>query len=129
MKSNLNPETDRGAIDSILAGEEDLVPSSGFLAATMERVREEAACPEPIPFPWVRALPGIVIALAVLCWCGFEVVRAGVAISRETSFTDLHVTAATWSALVPAGWVAAALAVSMLSWIFARRLAGRTGLL
>ncbi len=129
MKPNVNPETDHSAIDRILAAEEELIPSSGFLAATMARVREEATIPKPIPFPWMRALPGIVIALAALCWCGYGVVRAGMAISRETSFTDLHVTAATWSALVPAGWVAAALAVSMLSWLFARRLAGRSGLL
>ena len=66
MKSNLNLKTDQSAIDQILAGEEELIPSSGFLATTMERVREEAACPKPIPFPWLRALPGIVVAIAVL---------------------------------------------------------------
>ena len=40
MKSNLSPETDRGTIDAILSGEEELIPSSGFWAATMERVRK-----------------------------------------------------------------------------------------
>jgi hypothetical protein len=127
MKSN--PETDRGAIDLILANEEELIPSSGFLAATMERVRDEAAMPKPIPFPWLRALPGIVLALAVLGWCGFEFARAGFADAREISLTQIHLTAVTWHALEPAEWVVAALAVSMLSWLFARRLAGRSGLL
>jgi hypothetical protein len=129
MKSNLNPETDHGTVDAILAGEEELIPSSGFLATTMERVREEAAIPKPIPFPWLRALPGIVLAIAVFGWCGIALVRAGLSSAREISFTQLHVTAATWIALEPAGWVAVALSASLLSWLFARRLAGRSGLL
>jgi len=129
MKSNLNLKTHDGAIDQILASEEQLIPSSGFLAATMERVREEAACPKPIPFPWLRALPGIVVGVAVLGWCGFELVRVVLSNAHEISLAQVHVTGANWSALEPAGWVAAALAVSLLSWLFARRLAGRTGLL
>jgi hypothetical protein len=129
MRSNLNPKTDHGAIDRILGDEAKLIPSSGFLTATMERVREEAGTPKPIPFPWLRALPGIVLAVAVLGWCGFELARVVLANAREISFAQVHLTAATGRALEPAGWVAAALAVSMLSWLFARRLAGRSGLL
>lgn len=129
MRSNPDLKMDQGAIDPILAGEEELIPSSGFLAATMERIHEEAACPKPIPFPWLRALPGIVVALVMLGWCGFELIRAAVASSREISFTDLHMAAASWHALEPAGWVGVALAASLLSWLFARRLAGRSGLL
>ena len=72
MKPNVKPEADDAAIDRILATEEELIPSSGFLAATMERVREEAACPKPIPFPWLRALPGIVLGVFVLGWGGFD---------------------------------------------------------
>lgn len=129
MMSNLNRETDRDAIDAILADEEELIPSSGFLAATMERVREEAACPEPIPFPWLRALPGIVLVAGVVGWCGYELVRAGVDSSREVSFTQMHAASINVHALEPAGWVAIALAVSLLSWLLSRRLAGRSGLL
>ncbi|MGD1108160.1 MAG: hypothetical protein ABR865_14035 [Terracidiphilus sp.] len=129
MKPNLKPETNYDAINPILAAEEELIPSSGFLAATMERVRDEAAIPKPIPFPWLRALPGIVLAVAVLGWCGFELARVGLANAREISFTQLHLTAAAGRVLEPAGWVAVALAASMLSWLFARRLAGRSGLL
>jgi hypothetical protein len=129
MKSNLNPETDPGGIDPILADEEELIPSSGFLAATMERVREEAACPKPIPFPWLRALPGIIVAVVALGWCGIALARVILSSLRETSLTQVHLTPATRSVLEPAGWVAAALTASMLSWLFARRLAGRSGLL
>jgi hypothetical protein len=49
--------------------------------------------------------------------------------AREISFTQSHLTAAAGRALEPAGWVAVALAASMVSWLFARRLAGRSGLL
>ncbi|MGA2755601.1 MAG: hypothetical protein ABSE53_17745 [Terracidiphilus sp.] len=128
MKPNVKPETNYDAIDHILAAEEELIPSSGFVAATMERVRDEAAMPKPIPFPWLRALPGIVLAVAVLGWCGFGLARVGLANTREISFTQMHLAAA-GRALEPAGWVAVALAAAMLSWVFARRLAGRSGLL
>jgi hypothetical protein len=136
MKPNAKPATNQDAhspiddtIDRTLAAEEELIPSSGFLAATMERVRDEAACPKPIPFPWLRALPGIVLAVAVLGWCGFELARAGLRSARETSFAQPHWTAANVHVLEPVVWVAAALAVSLLSWLFTRRLTGRSGLL
>ena len=47
-------------LDRILSGETGIVPSSGFTGAVMETVRREAATPPPIPFPWTRALPGLV---------------------------------------------------------------------
>ena len=117
-----------GAIDGILTSEQELIPSSGFLAATMERVREEAAAPKPIAFPWLRALPGIVLAAGVIGWCGYELARAAFAHSGEISLAQVHVTA-NWSALEPAGWVAAALGFSLVSWLFAKRLTGGSGLL
>ena len=49
MKPNVKPATNDAVIDRILAAEEELIPSSGFLAATMERVREEAACLSQFP--------------------------------------------------------------------------------
>jgi hypothetical protein len=129
MKTNLKPETNHAVIDRILAAEEELIPSSGFLAATMERVREEAACPKPIPFPWLRALPGIVLGASVLGWCGFEMVSAGLGSAQETSFVQPHLTAVNAHALEPFGWVAVTLVVPMISWILSRKIAGRSGLL
>jgi hypothetical protein len=129
MKADMKPAADDTAIDRILAAEEELIPSSGFLAATMERVREEAAMPKPIRFPWLRALPGIVLAVAVLGWCGFELASAGLGSAREISFAQPHWPAVNFQALEPAGWVAAALAVSLISWLLTRRIAGRSGLL
>jgi hypothetical protein len=129
MKTNMKPETDHAAIDRILAAEEEVIPSSGFLAATMERVREEAACPKPIPFPWLRALPGILLGVCLLSWLGFEMLRAGLSSARETSFVQPHLSAVNVHVLEPAGWVAVALVFSLFSWLFARKLAGSSGLL
>lgn len=128
MKRKLNAKTDDRTIDAILLSEGELIPSSGFLAGTMERVREEAAMPKPIPFPWLRALPGIVLVAGVVGWCGYGLVREGLTKAPEISIAQANVSA-NWSALAPAGWVAVALGVSLLSWLFARRLAGGSGLL
>ena len=49
-------------IDHILSREDEILPSSGFAASVMDAVRREAAAPAPIPFPWKRALPGLVVA-------------------------------------------------------------------
>src|SRR5271167_248816 len=48
-------------IDRILSREEEILPSSGFAVSVMDAVRREAAAPAPIPFPWKRALPGLVV--------------------------------------------------------------------
>jgi hypothetical protein len=57
------------SLDQILLEQDTLLPSSGFAAAVMDAVRQEAATPPPIPFPWKWALPGIaalVVSLAAL---------------------------------------------------------------
>jgi hypothetical protein len=53
-------------IDHILSREDEIFPSSGFAASVMDAVRREAASPPPIPFPWKRALPGLVLGGFVL---------------------------------------------------------------
>lgn len=52
---------DENEIDRILSREDEILPSSGFAVSVMAAVRSEAAAPLPIPFPWKRALPGLVI--------------------------------------------------------------------
>jgi hypothetical protein len=115
--------------DEILASEEAIVPSSGFLAAVMERVQDEARTPAPIPFPWKRAVPGILLAAVVFGWGGVELVRMGVSTLKEISFTAPRLSSAMAQPLEQAGWVALALGVSLASWLLARRLAGQSGLL
>ncbi len=53
----------RDELDRMLSRNEEIVPSSGFTAAVMGAVRETAAIPAAIPFPWRRALPIIAAAL------------------------------------------------------------------
>ena len=53
-------------MNRILSRDDEILPSSGFAASVMQAVRREAAAPPPIPFPWKRALPGVVVAGLVL---------------------------------------------------------------
>ena len=59
-------EHDEAEINYILSREDEILPSSGFAVSVMEAVRREAAAPPPIPFPWKRALPGLVVGGLVL---------------------------------------------------------------
>jgi len=116
-------------LDRILASEETLIPSSGFTATVMDRIREEAAAPPPIPFPWKRVLPGVVVAGAGLVWGAVELTRLAMAAAHDSQSVTLPV----WSSAMPSmeslGWVALALAVSATSWFVTRRFGGESGLL
>lgn len=52
-------------IDSILSDEKVIRPSDGFAARVMVAVREEAAVPPPIEFPWKRFVSGIGTAVTL----------------------------------------------------------------
>lgn len=43
-----------------------ILPASGFLESVMIEVQSEASTLPPIPFPWKRALPGLISAVVVL---------------------------------------------------------------
>jgi hypothetical protein len=132
---NGSDEMESSRIDGILASEEPLIPSSGFLESVMERVREEAAAPPPIPFPWKRAIPAGLLTAGVFGWAAFELIRLGLPAARSlaaagsASLAMPHLSAAAAQPFEPAGWVALALGTSLLSWLLARRLAGGSGLL
>ena len=115
-------------LDRILALEEELAPSSGFVASVMDHVRQEAAAPEPIPFPWKRALPGMILVGLALMWCMVLLVRMGVAEAKTPVLSTLPPAALMTPRMESAGWVAAALGVSLLTWMLARRVVGRRGL-
>jgi hypothetical protein len=119
------PEMTNERIDEILGTEPELVPSSGFAASVMERIREEAAAPAPIPFPWKRAVPGMVVAAGVFGWSAVELVRFAGPALVELRQTQAHVAvnAAMARPLEGAGWVIAALAVSLITWMISRRVA------
>lgn len=127
--SNESEATDFGRIGEILASEEELAPSSGFLAAVMERVEQEARTPPPIPFPLKRAMPGFVLAAGVLVWFGVELVRLGIPAIQGGQFAPPHLPTNLIQPVEQAAWVTLALGLSFASWLLARRLAGRSGLL
>jgi hypothetical protein len=76
---------DENEIDRILSREDEILPSSGFAASVMDAVRREAAAPPPIPFPWKRAVPGLLVAAGAL----ILIVIAGVAASARLATTSI----------------------------------------
>ena len=126
-------------IGDILATEEELMPSSGFQASVMDRVRQEAALPAPMPFPWMKAILILLLASGAVSWGAVELVHQGL---PGLGLTGLNQIGQSWLTIFPqhlsadlvrslelAGWVALALGTSLVSWLFSRRLAGRGGLL
>ena len=61
-KLSITRLADSEEVDRMLSSEDEILPSSGFAVAVMDAVRREAAAPPPIPFPWKRALPGMIVA-------------------------------------------------------------------
>jgi hypothetical protein len=127
MTNRPNPTTHpigTDPVDRILASEEPILPSSGFLASVMGRVEEESRVPAPIPFPWKRAIPGIVLASGMFGWGAYEFVREGIPSLRNLALEQSPLPASLALPLEQAAWVALALAVSLVSWKLARRLSG-----
>lgn len=114
------------AIDRVLAREEKLVPSSGFMAAVMERVREEAADPAPLPFPWKRIAPGLVLAAGTIGWGAWLAKRFAGSAMHELVQAPPQIPPAVLPHLEQAAWVALALAVSWAGWALSMRLVRRT---
>lgn len=75
----MNPLTDAQLDGALTAEQDQILPSSGFADAVMTSIRAEAAAPAPIPFPWKRAIPGLVCmaaGVAVLVALVVQVVSA-----------------------------------------------------
>jgi hypothetical protein len=117
-------------IDRILSAGDEIVPSSGFAASVMEAVHREASAPAPIPFPWKRALPCIVlagVALAVVVVVGIiELVQ----FSRgKLSFSGTSISSSlpwlAWQGPVASmvGWTVLALVAAFVSVKISMRLA------
>jgi hypothetical protein len=97
---------------------ESIEPSSGFAASVMERVREEAAAKAalgPIQFPWMRAVPGICMAVLALGVCITLLVLASMGVARLATGT-YYSAAVQGSAGVAAQWAEIAMRMH-LGWI------------
>lgn len=101
-------------LDRILASEEPLVPSSGFAAATMERVRESASEPPPVPFPWRRFVLGLLATLALSGLCGWIAVRLHAVEALETAFGNASTALANLHLSLPLAGAGVALAGTYL---------------
>jgi hypothetical protein len=107
-------------LNRVLLGEEDIVPSSGFVSAVMDAVRGEAAALPQIPFPWKRALTGL--AACTLALVSFLIA----ALMRPGGQAGLSVLAAALESAraAGAGWIALALLLSLVSVRLSMRLTG-----
>jgi hypothetical protein len=79
-------------LDRILSAETSIAPASGFVTGVMEAVRREASAPPPIPFPWLRALPGLAAGALVLSSIVIAAMRAtgGVVSAPATQAGFVH---------------------------------------
>jgi hypothetical protein len=129
-------EHDEDQTDRILSRDDEILPSSGFAVSVMDAVRREAAAPPPIPFPWKRALPGLVIAslaaVLVLAAGVMAIAQLGRASTSAPFYTSFSLSLPLPSVLPPifhggagsaAIWTAMALLVAFVSVKLSIRLA------
>ena len=117
MKAHEENSHDLKEIDKILASDEEIVPSSGFLQTAMDRVRKEASMPAPIPFPWVRAILAIPLVAGMLGYGIWQFVRIAMVASWRTMLSAPAFAPGTQLSLEMVGWACLALAVSYVSWV------------
>jgi hypothetical protein len=72
-------------LDRVLSREPGIIPSSGFVRSVMAAVRSEAAAPPPIPFPWKRALPGLLVCIIAIAWSVVDAFRSPARASASVS--------------------------------------------
>ena len=115
-------------MDQILCRPDEIVPSSGFTESVMGAIQQEASVPPPIPFPWKRALPVLVLAglsvVGVLAGAIAAFVMAGrasVAIPIPAASAWLPGSNPLHSAVA---WTVAALVATLLAVTVSMRLAG-----
>jgi len=126
------PLTD-AALDAALR-DDAILPSSGFAASVMAAVQRESAAPAALVFPWKRALPGLIVAVAVLALLLGVLVSAAVRAFHTAPRAAASIPAVSlrWRVdlqplfhnTAPAAivWVLLALAFSALTLLLCRRL-------
>lgn len=120
---------DEGEMDRILSREEEILPSSGFALSVMDAVRREAAAPPPIPFPWRRALPGLVVGIGAVALVLVAIMRA-IALLGGTRATHFSMSVPSVPSLFNAGiesaaiWTALAMLTAFVSVKISMRLFG-----
>jgi len=81
-----HPPLSDARLDAALGAQQDgILPSSGFADSVMAAVARETAAAGAIPFPWKRAIPGLIAAAIAL----FLVVAALAALLRSQAALPL----------------------------------------
>jgi hypothetical protein len=127
-----NPQLTEADLDRALTGASDsILPSSGFADSVMTAVYRQASAPAPLPFPWKRALPGLVAAVAVLALLIATIVSVlespaslrAPAISLNWQINVQTLAAHLSHQTSGATWLVISLAISGACLLFCRRLA------
>jgi hypothetical protein len=108
-------------------GGDEILPSAGFADSVMAAVRDEAAAPAPIAFPWKRAIPLIVVAGITLPTAVYVLVEALKSSAGSAASADWAVDFMSQLQVANhfgAGWIAASLLVAWISVRLSMRLAG-----
>jgi hypothetical protein len=117
-------------LDRVLSREAEIIPSSGFIRSVMAAVRSEAAAPPPIPFPWKRALPGLLVFVVAIAWSVVDTLRsparASVSVIPQTvtHWIDGVVPLLDKAQMFGAGWVLLGLLLTFAGLKLTWRLAG-----
>ena len=115
-------------IDRILSRDAEIVPSSGFASSVMDAVRQEASAPPAIPFPWKRALPGVIVAVVAFASAvilGFDPLVAAITVPLVPAL-EKWLDTAVKSPLTPAsGWIVLAVLLTLLSMNLSMRFVSR----
>ena len=118
-------------LDHILLREREIVPSARFTVSVMDAVRSEAAAPSPIPFPWVRALPGLAAGAIAIFWTVVESLQfLGARRATETasifqSWIERLAPLLKKAESTGMGWVLLSIILTCACLEFTRRVAGR----
>lgn len=124
-------DTNDDQIDRILSRNEEILPSAGFTASVMEAVRREAFVPAPIPFPWKRAWPVLVLAALTVAIVPVAVVIAIVYVaSAPASSAPLTISFGwaqlpAWMSSPAAGWATGSILLTLIAVKFSMQLASR----
>ena len=106
-------------LDRILSRDGEIVPSSGFASSVMDAVRQEASAPPAIPFPWKRALPGVIFAVVAFVSAvilGFNQLLAFSAVPLVPAAVQKWLDTAVKSPLIAeSGWIVLAVLLTLLS--------------
>ena len=72
-------------LDRILSSEDALEPSSDFTVDVMARVRQQAAEPSPLSFPWFRAATGLAASCVMAGAGAVLLLRSGPALAATVA--------------------------------------------